>query len=198
MNKFFQDRKVRFLIAFFLFLLLIDLIQESYAKYTSSAEATGQFAIAEWSFKINDQDIITNNDFSATIVPEFDTNQYIADDVIAPTSTGHFEVEIDSSDVGVAFDEEITLSIPQDSPVQDIRFTGYKLNNGTVVQLSSASPTITTSHSLNEVQTTNTYTFYIEWLDGTGETMDNADDTEAAGEGSTVVSVNVNFIQRAS
>ena len=39
---------------------------------------------------------------------------------------------------------------------------------------------------------------YIQWFDGSGETMDNADDTEASTEGVAAVDVTVNFIQKAS
>ena len=198
MKIFFNNKKIKIMLAIFLLLLLVDLVQQSYAKYTSSATATGNFAIAEWSFKINTQDVIANNNFSSTIVPVFDSNQYIASGVIAPTSTGYFDLVIDSSDVGVAFSEQISLSIPSTSPVQDIVFTGYKLNNGQTVSFLNSTPTITTNHSLNEAQTTNTYRFFIEWIDGDGETMDNQDDTETTSIGETSVKVDVTFIQVAN
>ena len=198
MIAFLKNKKVQVLLAIISLLLLIDFVQESYAKYTSSANATGQFAIAIWSFKVNNQDVIANNDFSSTIVPVFDSNEFIAPGVIAPTSTGYFDIEIDSRDVMVSFDEEISLEIPNTSPVKDIIFTGYKLNDNAVVNFTSNTPTITVNHPLNEIKTINKYRFYIEWLDGENETMDNQADTNSTTIGQTIVNVNLRFIQKAS
>ena len=195
MDKFFSSRKFRFLLACISLIVLMDLIQDTYAKYVSSADATSNFTIARWAFSVNNQDVIANSDFSNTIVPVLDTNANISAGVIAPTSTGYFDVVIDSSNVGVAFDETITLSLNEDNTVTDLVFTGYKKNNDPVVTFTNASE-ITTSHQLNEATTINTYRFYIAWQDGTGETMDNADDTDASANGTAAIDVNINFVQR--
>ena len=197
MNRFLKSRKTRLLLALISLLFLVNLMQESYAKYISSAAANGNFTIARWAFIVNNQDVLANNNFSSTISPTFDTNANIKANVIAPTSTGHFEVQIDSSDVDVAFDEIITLTQATDNTVSDLKFTGYSINNGAVIPLSGNSPTITVNHDLNELVTTNTYCFYIEWYDGVDETMDNADDADASYEGVAQVNVNLQFIQRA-
>ena len=199
MNKIIQNRKFRLLLACISLLLLIDLVQDTYAKYITSVEANAPFTIARWYFEVNEQDVISNNDFSNTIVPYFDANTNIANGVIAPTSTGHFEIEIDHSDVGVSFDQVISLVQSDDNTVSDIIFTGYKVNDGNVITFTDQEHTsITTTHLLGQGATTNTYTFYIEWLDGTGETMTNADDTEASASGTAEVAVNIQFIQKAS
>jgi len=51
---------------------------------------------------------------------------------------------------------------------------------------------------LNEQTTVNTYRFYIEWIDGTGEQMDNDDDTQASVNGTAAITINLSFVQRAS
>lgn len=199
MNKLFKNRRFRLLLACISLLLLIDMIQDSYAKYVSSASASGGFTIAEWAFKVNLQDVLQNNNFSSTIVPVFTQNNNIASGVIAPTSTGYFDVTIDSSEVGVAFDEQLTLSRSATNTVTDLIFTGYKLNDNQVVNfVNTSSPTITVSHNLGEENTVNTYRIYIEWLDGNGETMNNAADTQAAASGVASARVDIQFIQRAS
>lgn len=198
MDRIINNRKFRLLLAFASLLILVNLVQETYAKYVSSADATSNLTIARWAFTVNNQDIIANNDFSNTILPVFDQNANIGSNVIAPTSTGYFDVTIDSSNVDVAFDEIITLSKPNTNTVDDLVFTGYKKNNDAVVSFENNTTSITTAHLLGEATTTNTYRFYIAWLDGTGETMDNADDTEASQEGVAAVSVNIRFIQKAS
>lgn len=199
MDKLFKSRKFRLLLACISLLLLLDMIQDTYAKYISSAEATGNFTIARWNFLINSQDVLANSDFSNTIIPVFTPNSNIANNVIAPTSTGYFEITIDYSNVDVAFDEQIVLSPGASNTVSDIIFTEYVLNSVTTTTLSNTSnATITTTHNLNEQNTVNTYRFYIEWLDGTGETMNNSSDTQASVNGSASIQVNVNFTQRAS
>ena len=200
MTKLLEKRMFRLLLACISLLFLIDMIQDTYAKYVSSASAESTFTIARWAFLVNDQDVLEDSDFSNTIVPTFDTNANIASGVIAPTSTGYFEIEIDSSDVDVAFNEVITLAQADDNTVDDIVFVGYKINNGSVISLNDVTTTtITTAHALNEVNTVNTYCFYIKWNDNAlTETMDNADDTAATVDGVAGVNVTLSFTQTAT
>lgn len=199
MDKLLKNRKFRLLLACISLLLLVDMIQESYAKYVSSAEASSNLTIARWSFMVNNQDVINNSNFSTTILPVIDSNPNIASGVIAPTSTGYFDVTIDSSNVGVSYDEEITLSTGTNNTVTDIMFTGYKLNNEeSIVEFqNTTNPTFTISHPLTEQNKVNTYRFYIKWNDGTGETMNNTADTQATVDGNATVKINLRFIQKA-
>ena len=197
MNKLLANRKLRLILAFVSLILLIDMVQDTYAKYISSADATSDFTIARWAFLVNNQDVLDDSDFSATILPTFDSNANIASGVIAPTSTGHFEIEVDYSDVGVSFDQVITLSLSDDNTVSDLRFTGYKIGNGEVIEFEDETE-ITATHLLSEQTRTETYTIYIEWYDGVGEDLDNADDTDASANGVASVDVNIQFIQKAS
>ena len=193
-----KNRKFRFLLACLSLFFLLNMIQDTYAKYISSAEANSNFSIAKWSFLINNQDVLSNNDFSNIIVPAFDENVHIKSGVISPTSTGYFDVTINSSNVDVSFDEEITLTNGDDNTVTDLIFTGYKLNDNEIVNLDSNSPTITTTHLLNEEKKVNTYRFFIKWLDGTGENMNNENDTNASLNGNASIKINVRFIQKAN
>lgn len=198
MKRIINNRKFRLLLACISLLILVDLVQDTYAKYVTSADANTSFTIARWAFTINTQDVVANNNFTNVISPTFDANAHIASNTIAPTSTGSFCIRIDSSDVGVSFDETITLADASTNTVTDLQFTGYKINNGSVTPFQNGVTSITETHLLGEQNTVNDYCFYLEWLDGTGETMDNEDDTEASASGVAAVSVNVNFIQKAS
>ena len=198
MGKIMHNRKFRLLLACISLLVLVDQIQSTYAKYISSADANSNFTIARWAFTVNNQDVISNNNFTNTIVPVIDANANISSGVIAPTSTGYFDITIDSSNVGVSFDEEITLSHSANNTVSDIVFVGYKKNNGNLIQFSNNTTTITTTHLLTDQTNVNTYRFYIEWIDGVGEDMDNSDDTAAAINGTAAITINLRFIQRAS
>jgi len=194
MNNILKNRKIRLFIAFFSLFLLFDMIQDSYAKYVSSASASSNMTIARWAFNVNSQDVLSNSDFSSTITPVFPGNNYVAAGYIAPNAEGYFEIEINSSNVDVSFQETITLSLANDNTVSDMVITGYTLNGGTLIELNN-SMSITTNHALNEQNTVNTYRIFVKWLDGTGENMNNAADTAASSSGTAKVNVNINFIQ---
>ncbi len=200
MNKILKNRKFRLLLACISLLLLVDMIQDSYAKYVTSAEGETNFTIASWSFLVNQQDVINNSDFSNTIIPVINSNSNIKAGTIAPTSTGYFDITIDSSDVEVAFTETISLSTGASNAVDDLIFTGYTVNSsGSVISFQNqTNPSITVNHSLNEQVTVNTYRFFIEWDDSVNATMDNADDVDASVSGNASVAVNINFIQNAN
>lgn len=193
-----NNRKIRFIIAFALLCLLLEMIQSTYAKYVSSASATGKFTIAEWTFKVNNIDVVSGSNFSNIIVPTYDTNSNISTGVIAPTSTGYFDLVIDSSRVDVSYNQTITVSVGDDNTITDLKITGYKINNSETILFSGTNNTITTTHNLSDTNTTNTYRIFIEWFDGTGETMNNAADTAAASDGVASVKVNLNFTQKAN
>ena len=192
-----KSKKFKLLLAMISLLVLTNSIQESYAKYISSASAVSNFSIAQWTFMVNDQDVLNTSDFSSTIVPVIDSNSNIKEGVIAPTSTGHFDVNIDFTNVDVAFKEEISLASLDSNSIEDLVITGYSLNGGSVVTI-DPSDSIIVNHSLTDTVKTDNYRFYVEWIDGTGETMDNDADTEASSEGIAKVKVNLNFIQLAN
>ena len=190
-----KNRKIRLFMAFFSLFLLFDMVQDSYAKYVSSATASSNMTIARWAFLVNDQDVLSNSDFSSTIVPVFPGNSYVATGYIAPDAEGYFEIEIDSSDVDVSFIETITLSLSSTNTVTDLEVYGYSLNGGSIVYFNNDPTVITSNHALHEQNTLNTYTIYVRWKEGTGELMDNEDDTDATLHGVAAVDINVNFLQ---
>ena len=198
MIKFFKSKRFRLLLACISLFLLLDMVQSTYAKYVSSASANGNFTIAKWAFLVNNQDVLSNSDFSNTITPVFPGTTHIKSGVIAPTSIGYFDVIINSTDVEVSFDEEITISSGINNTISDLVFDSYTLNGGEPIALSGSSSTITTTHLLSDTGRVNTYRFYVKWLDGENENMNNVLDTEAAVDGIASINVNVRLIQRAT
>lgn len=194
--KFFKTRKFKLLLAMISLLVLVNTIQESYAKYISSASANSNFSIAQWTFKVNDQDVLNQSDFSSTIVPVVEENANIKDGYIAPTSRGYFDVIIDYSSVGVSFNQKLDLT-PGTNSVDDLVIKGYKLNDGELVEF-NGNTSIDIDHHLNDGTYRDIYRFYVEWIDGDGETMDNAADTEASKVGNAAVKIDLKFIQLAN
>lgn len=191
------NRKYKFIFLLLSILILMNLIQESYAKYISSASANGNFVIAQWAFKVNNQDVISNSNFSNKIVPVIDSNTHIKDGVIAPTSTGYIDLDIDFTNAAVDFTETIALSYQENSSVTDLIITGYQLNNGERIDFTN-SASVSVDHSISDVSKVDHFRFFIQWKDGTGETMNNQADTLASVSGNAAVSVDINFIQKAN
>ena len=196
MIKSLKSKKFKLLLAMISLLVLVNTIQETYAKYISSASASSNFTIAQWAFKVNDQDVLSQSDFSSTLVPVIDSNSNIKQGYIAPTSTGYFDVVIDYSEVGVTFDEIITVG-NSESNVSDLVLTGYKLNNGELIEIETGQE-IALTHDLNSQTTTDSFRFFVQWVDGEGETMDNDADTAAAADEVANMNVNIRFIQKAA
>lgn len=188
-------KKVYLLLALASLLLLVSVIQNTYAKYISKATANSNFTIASWNFKVNNHDINANSNFSNVIVPVFENNPNIKDNVIAPTSEGYFDINIDHSNVDVSFTEKISLNLSDANTVSDLKITGYAINDGSIIEFNGNE--ISTDCLLNDDVKINKYRFYVTWIDNDGQTMQNKDDTEAAKNGNASISVSLSFIQKA-
>lgn len=197
MLKSLKTKKFKLLLAMISLLFLVNTIQETYAKYISSASANSNFTIAQWVFKVNDQDVLNQSDFSDTLVPVIDSNTNIKEGYIAPTSTGYFDVVVDYSEVGVSFDEIISVTNGNNNSVTDLVLTGYRLNDGELVDI-EAGQDISITHELGSSNTNDSFRFYVQWVDGEGESMDNEADTQASSDEVANMKVNIRFIQKAT
>ena len=187
-------------------LFMITIIGTTFAKYLTSKPSSAQARLAQWNVKLNDQDITENMDFTELIEINYDTNPNIAENVIAPTSSGYFVVTLDSTGTEVPFDYEFSVDTSE-SAVSDYRITSYQLfdatryhnpltageiallkaNTDAFVTLDSASATID-GEVYPDVDGSGNYTgdtvkngFFIcfGWYDGTGEDLDNKEDVQA-------------------
>ncbi len=185
-------RKIIFFISLMSLFYCVSLMQETYAKYVSSAGANAYLTVARWNVLVNNQDIVDNSNFTDTIVPTFAGTSNIKSGVIAPTAEGSFDITIDGTDTDVSFTYTVTLEDAQDNTVDDLVITKYVIDN-VEYQYTNG---ITNNILLNDVNRSVTITFFVKWNDDAAtQTMDNADDTEATVDGVASVKVNVNVIQ---
>ena len=186
-------RKIIFFVALMSLFYCITFMQDTYAKYVSSASANTNLTIARWNILINSQDILQNSNFSSTITPQFAGTTYIKSGVVAPTAEGTFTVTLNGTNTDVSFSYTISLDENEDNTVTDLKITKYVIDN---VEYTYSGNDITGNILFNDVNKTKTITFYVEWNDDAAtETMDNSDDTEAANGGVAALDVNVNVIQ---
>jgi len=185
-------RKMIFFIALISLFYCVSIMQDTYGKYLSTAEANAELTIARWSILVNTQDIVNNSDFSEQVVPTFLGTTNIQSNVIAPTSTGTFQLVINGDNTDVSFTYSIDIDT-SDCIVEDLRITSYTIGANTYTYDGS---TISNDILLNDANKTVTITFNVEWNDGTGSTMNNAADTAATKQGPASFDININFIQK--
>ena len=80
-----------------------------------------------------------------------------------------------------------------DCNVSDLVITGYTIGE---THYDYDGNDISNDILLTDTDKTVSIRFDVEWNDGTGENMNNAQDTEASKEGSAAFDINVNFIQK--
>ena len=184
------------LIACIALLFVVLVVSDTYSKYLTEASGTTDIAIARWRILVNGQDIRNNADVSQVITPVLYHDNNIADNILAPRSTGYFDILIDCRDADVSFEYEIDISPNEDSSVTDLVATGYSINGGTTTSLARGD-TITNQVLLSSNTQTISIRVYIEWDDiSQNATMDNDDDTQATKSGDDAkLDVNLSFTQ---
>jgi len=193
-----MNKKMYVVLAFALIFLSITivLIHDSYAKYLTTLNETTNIKVARWRILVNNNDIRSNNVATGTITPVLYHNDHIKDTIIAPTSTGYFDLIIDSSGADVSFEYDLDVSVNTESAVQDLVVTGYQINGGTIVNVID-SPLVSDSVLYSSGVTTTTIRVFIKWDDSSTASMDNAADTLAA-DGDAKMDVSLSFRQVAS
>lgn len=106
-----QDKKkIAVLVAIIATILVIGILgMTAYARYRSKIEGQGTALVAAWSFKVNGStESIASFDLGTT---RSDVNGKVADGVIAPGTSGSFDIEIDGSGSEVAIDYIIEVDV---------------------------------------------------------------------------------------
>ena len=166
-----------FIVSLFFLILTLILIQFTYARYVTSLTDTSSIELGKWLIYVNNQDITTDSNLSTVIVPEFIDSEYIAEGKIVPTSEGFVEIEINYQAVTVPFKYDISFEHSDSSFLEDFKFTGYSIDDSEVIPLADSSSTITDTISPTDTPRTRTLKLNFTWFDGTGEALDDNEDT---------------------
>lgn len=191
-----KRKSILFLAAVFLCISIFFIVQ-TYAKYISGTSGTASIGIAKWNIIVNNLSIKENADISETIIPIFPGNSHIAENVIAPTAEGYFDIEFDFTNVDVSFVYKITISVNAHSVVEDLVATGYSIDSGSIVPFGSSDTSISEQIDYLDNIDFRTIRVYIMW-DGT--ISSNAVHTAASQipNGEALMDVNISFTQIAS
>lgn len=177
-------------------ILCLFFVQESLAKYITAADETANISIARWKILVNDEDIRDENTVNTVINPVFLGNDNIAENIIAPTSEGYFDLIIDAREADVSFKYKISMSVNQNSSVKDLVATKYVVNGGEPITMDINNQTIENTVLYGNNNSTINIRVYIVWNDGDGSLMDNSADTLATTSGNfAMMNVSLNFTQ---
>ena len=177
-------------------ILCLFFVQESLAKYITAADETANISIARWKILVNDEDIRDENAVNTVINPVFLGNDNIAENIIAPTSEGYFDLIIDAREADVSFKYKISMSVNKNSSVKDLVATKYVVNGGEPITMDINNQTIENTVLYGNNNSTINIRVYIVWNDGDGSLMDNSADTLATTSGnSAMMNVSLKFTQ---
>lgn len=194
-----KKNDIKFISIFIIIVLLAFLYLgvNTYSKYRKQVAAKGEATVARWLIKVNTEDIKGKTELTNNITPVWDANSYVKDELIAPGSTGYFEITIDATNVDVDFNYEIENLNDSSAALPDLIITSYQINGG--------ENTTTTGNKITGEITKNTASTvikaYIKWDDDPAtQTMDNQDDTTFAQQTDTTADINLKlkFTQKTS
>lgn len=196
------DKKdLKFIIIFIIVLMCscTYLYQSSYAKYRKRVTADVDLTVAQWTIKINNEDVKNRKKLTNKLVPEFEESEYTKANVLAPGSKGYCDIVINSKNVDVNFQITLQAKVPSESAISDLKVTDYIIN---------PSDSNTTKIEYTELQEINIpvvhnteqtiIRLFIEWDDDPStQKMDNEADTNAAVDTSSeaLIEINTNFTQ---
>lgn len=194
-------KKLRFLLLLISFSTCVGLMSNTYSRYAADTTQNIDVLFARWQILVNNADITNNSNSSITFEPVIEANEYVASNVIAPTSKGYFDIDIDPTNVDVAFTYLINLSI-NNTNIPDLMVTKYSIideNTVTETKLDLVNNEITNDVAMNS----NPFTVrvYFEWYDENDNVMDDTSDTAIGSEAATsdlkfTINADISFVQK--
>ncbi len=193
-------KKLKIILVFISLSVALCLMSNTYSRYVSDATGNVNLSFANWQILVNSNDITSNSSTELTFIPVIEQNSNVKSGVVAPSSKGYFDIQINPSNVDVSFTYSITLGVTNEN-MPDLMITKYSIvpdgyiegNALEVIELQDNNITNTLNYNKN----INNFRFspftirvYFEWYEGSNETMDDAADTLV---GETAVSDNTTF-----
>lgn len=169
-----RRKKILLFSALFFLVVCFYFMQETYAKYITTSEGKINAKIARWNIKVNETDIKNNASLAQDIIPTFEKSENIAENVIAPTIKGYFDLNIDASAVDVSFTYNILIE--ENDLISDFIITGYQIGDNPIVNLTDTTE-ITNDILLDDTNRLQTIRIYFEWYDEDDNKMNNNADT---------------------
>lgn len=197
-------RKFKVLIVIASLAITLSLMSNTYSRYVASSQGNVEIEFAKWQILVNNTDITNNTSSNIEFTPTINKNNTnVAQNKVAPASTGYFDVEIDPTNVDVSFNYKIELGIENNENIPDLTITkyavvpeGYIEGDGlTEVTITDGTITNAMNYEAGGFKKI-TLRIFFQWFEGEGEKMDDAADTNigyTAATESTTFTINANI-----
>ncbi len=180
-------KKFRVLLVFISLSVCLCMMSSTYSRYVAATTGNIDVLFAKWQILVNETDITNSSSSTITFVPTIEENEYVADNVIAPSSKGHFDIYIDPTNVDVSFNYLINLGIANEN-MPDLMITKYAILDedyieGDIVNLINIDNNVIEDTLIfdkeNESFQFNAFTIrvYFEWYEGENELMSDSEDS---------------------
>ena len=180
-------RRISFALLLVSLSLCLCSMSSTYSRYISSTQSNIDIMFAKWQILINDQDIQDQNNSEIEITPTIEPNVNVKNDVVAPSSKGYFDIDIDPSSVDVSFQYTITLDIDNED-VPDLIISKYAIlpedfEEGDTLEYTTIQNNVISNQMIFDNETNNfqfdpfTVRICFEWFEGDDEEMDDDDDS---------------------
>lgn len=187
--------------------LTLSLMSNTYSRYVADVDSNIDLLFAKWQILVNENDITNNTTTSINITPIMEENVNVAENTVAPSSKGYFDIDIDPSNAGVSFDYSINLNI-EDENMPDLMISKYAVLDKDYNEGDQITTTTILNNTINGTVDYNatahepfTVRVFFEWYEGVDEKMDDEADTnigyEAALNNKTLlVNASISFNQK--
>lgn len=196
-------KKFKVLIVLISLSITLCLMSNTYSRYVASSQGQIEVMFAKWQILVNNTDITNNKASSISFEPVIEKNENVADNKLAPSSIGYFDIQIDPTNVEVSFKYQIDINLENEN-IPDLVITKYAILPKNYIEGDTLEYKDLENNSLTNTLTYNeggfeqfTVRVYFQWYDGENELMDDSKDTEVSNSGnnSFKINANINFEQ---
>ena len=175
--------KLKILIVFVIFAFALSIVSNTYSRYVAAAEENIDLALANWQILLNDEDITNSSESIGTINPVILENENVANNKLAPSSVGYFDINIDASSVELSFNYNIIIN--KNEVLDDLLITKYKLiedgfDPEEVESIDVVNNEINGTIDYSETNLIKPFKIrvFFEWFDSENEKSNDENDTE--------------------
>lgn len=181
--------------------LSLCFMSSTYSRYVAGTTGNIDILFAKWQILLNNNDITEYNNSEMTFTPTIIANDNVASNMVAPTSKGYFDININPKNVDVSFNYKISLDI-ENEDIPDLLITKYALlpdnyKDGDNLDYVLLTDNIITDELIFDNSVDNfefdefTIRIFFEWVDGEDEVMDDSMDTIIGSEATEDIPFNI-------
>lgn len=192
-------KKFKVLLVLISLSITLCLMSNTYSRYIASTQGQIEIMFAKWQILINNTDITNNNTSNISFEPVIEKNENIADNKLAPSSIGYFDIQIDPTNVDVSFKYHIDINLENEN-IPDLIITKYAILPKDFIEGDNLEYKDLENNSLENSLTYGIDNFeqftvrvYFQWYEGDNELMNDSADTEVSNSENNSFKINANI-----